>query len=222
MQITIHRALAIAKKNNDKLTDMLTNTARYIGTTIPGRGDKATCNGMTIEAAKSEFKSNYDKFMACYENLVDIRCKIARSNAGIAPDTTNVHTTQVTLAEGKKIDATVSDIIILNKNLCYMKDFVALLARQYNRAKDEVERFNRNVDCRLDELYTKAGGSKENAPEGLVDAESYHKMNDYALVDPLNLAENIAKLQNRCEQLEVEYDAALSTLNATTIIEVAD
>lgn len=46
------------------------------------------------------------------------------------------------------------------------------------------------------------------------------KRNEFEIIDPLNVKQQIEKLSNRIEEFESEVDAVLSESNATTFIEV--
>lgn len=198
------------------------NTLKLLGKKI----DKATFSPTFVGGAKisgdkvghitkAEFEANAKSSLQSVIDLINyrdrIKAAIVLSNA----------TTTVVVGEKTM---TVAEAIETKSSIQYRKLLVGELADQYKSAKKTVDSNNQKVDAQVDKLREQYIG---NAKEGKLDAdgfnvmaESYHKQNDFALVDPCDILTVIEKMQNEINDFESNVNTALVIKNATTFIEV--
>lgn len=117
---------------------------------------------------------------------------------------------------------TVAEAIERKASIHYRKQLLAHLVDQFRQAEDVVNRGNRQVQERLDQMLLASRGK-----EGRVDAsadeaftKSFLENNQFEMVDPCNLKDVINALQVDIEDFESNVDLALSTSNAITQVEV--
>lgn len=225
MQMSVHAALAAAKKYEDKLKKMLDSTSlSFIGHTS---GQNGTCNGLSIEAAEGEFRGNFQAFMQNYNNLIKTRRAITRINAGIVDGTTDQ---VLKVSVGKDLpEMTIAEVIVSQKNLHYLETFVKKLKLQYLDERHRVEQLNEEVNSRLDVILSSLSGAmggrmttgKDASNMATsIDVAAYHKDNDASLVDPLGLGNEIQRLDDMVANLATLYDSTLSNFNGVQAIEI--
>ena len=119
---------------------------------------------------------------------------------------------------------TVAEAIELKTSIEYRRMLLEELVDQYDDARCDVANNNYRADQAVDRLREQYVGK---TTEGKLDtegfevlAENYHKLNDYALVDPNNILDVITKMENEINDFESNVNTALVIKNATTFIEV--
>lgn len=187
---------------------------KAINTPIFVAGAK-TSSDKVGHAKKETFAENAKASLQSAMDLITYRDKV-KAAVVLSNATT-------TLVVGKKT-MTVAEAIETKNSIINKKILVAELTRQYESAKKDVESNNTKVETQVNKLREQYLG---NAKEGKLDAEgfeamadSYHKQNDFAMVDPCNLATIIQKLTEEIEDFELNVNTALVLKNATTFIEV--
>ena len=198
--------------NTLKLLSKKIDKATFSPTFISGAkasGDKVG------HVTKAEFEANAKASLQSVIDLISYRDRI-KAAVVLSNATT-------TLVVGEKT-MTVAEAIETKSSIQYKKLLVEELTDQYKRAKNVVDVNNQKVDANIDKLREQyVGNSKEgklDADGFSVMAESYHKQNDFALVDPCDILAVIEKMQNEITDFESNVNTALVIKNATTFIEV--
>ena len=164
---------------------------------------------------KDEFSANCK---ADYQSLTDIianrnyiKSAIVKSNA----------VTEVKIGEKAM---TVAEAIERKASIQYDELLLDKMKAQYAAATSNVERENKRVDAKVDELIATLVGKDSQKKLSEDDQRNveipYRKANEYELVDPLNLNDKIKKLEAEIDDFKSNVDTALSISNATTFVEV--
>ena len=118
---------------------------------------------------------------------------------------------------------TIADAINYKDLVVYKRSLVSKIRSSLMESVAHIERENTRVDAAALELATAALG-KDNVKisEGDVEAITvpFIKKNGLILVDPLKAKDRMEELTEEIDKFEAEVDAALSEINAITIIEV--
>ena len=206
-KITITEAL-----NELKLLDKRIRKAEYDAEYV-GAAKKSSdkIGHMTKKDYETKAKADLQSAMDLITRRDKIKAAIVYSNA-----ITEVVVGNTTMTVAEAIEAKTS--------IAYRRILLDELVKQYNDAKCDVESYNQKADLAVDKLREQYIGK---TTEGKLDtegfevlAENYHKLNDYALVDPNNILDVITKLENEINDFESNVNTALVIKNATTFIEV--
>lgn len=214
MNMTAHRVLALIKSTEDRLQTLL-REAYFFDMRV---GQATQIRGESLDSVERRITTFYHGFESLYGNLIELKCALAKSNAGIRQETDCVHT-KVTAG----MELTVSEIIIHNKLLSYRQQFLERIENQYKAQISEIDDKNEEVTARCERFLMNLSNndkSKLSPEEVRMHTDSFMMNNSVKLFDPLHLAEKLPKWKEELEQLRVEYDAALSEENALTVIEV--
>lgn len=164
-------------------------------------------------------KKDFEKYAkASYQSVQDLtanrnilKSAIVKSNA-------------ITTATVNNKIMTIAEIIERKKSIAYEKLFLDSIKSQYTSAVSTVDKENKKVDLKVDELLTTLVGkdsTKKISPEEQEAVERpYRENNEYCLVDPLNLYEIISDLEAEIDGFLSNCDTALVLSNATTFIEI--
>lgn len=210
-QITIHKALAELKTMDDRITKAM-GAVPYV---LAVKHSAEKINGVTVANFKDNMKSGYQKVNDLIARRDAMKRAVVLSNA----------TTKVTIG-GKEY--TVAEAIeSKNHGVEFKKALLNTMTYAYKSAQNEL---NRNGDEALEKkaeqyiLSMIAAQPKDS--KMTVDSEAmkvmrktYIENNKYILIDPLDVASVMEKLENEIHEFETEVDAALSVSNALTVIE---
>ncbi|MCG8332186.1 MAG: hypothetical protein MI974_31160 [Chitinophagales bacterium] len=163
---------------------------------------------------KEEFEKNAK---AKFQSIQDL---IKRKNL-IKSAIVKVNTiTEVQIGEKKY---TIADAINFKAIIKAKKILVEELTTKHRQAKAKAEEKNKKVDdnaLKLAEAALQKDNVKINDGDAIAITEPYVKKNKFHLIDPLNVEELVAKLQEEIDEFETEVDAVLSEINAVTYIEI--
>lgn len=208
MLYSIHRLLGELKLLDSKI-NKLTYNSKFIGF------KKNSANGdydthLPKEDYEKLAKANFDSIMALIRNRNIIKDAIVDSNA-----------TTIVEVGGNKY--TVASAIERKKSIQYEKDLLETLKEQHHTAIKKVNNHNALMEQNLDEQLNRMLGGENSVKvvDGVKSfADTYRSQNGWELIDPLNLAEKIAMLEEEISDFETEVDYVLSTSNATVTIEL--
>ena len=204
--MTIHRALAelklidkrIAKKINDYEPVAIKKDNLLVGST----------------ATEEEFKTSATAGIQSIKDLIARRFKI--KNAIVAANT-------VTIVEVAGVKMTIADAINNKSLIDIQRQLSSHLSHKLNRAMVDIERHNLTIDQQALQLAEAALG-KDNVQikDGDVEAiiTPYTKKNKMELVDPIGVKKVIEQREEQVSTFETEVDAALSEINAITVITI--
>lgn len=219
----------MAKKKEKKMMEISLSRALTELKMMRARIDKGISGGTfygETRKGSNRVKSEYSledfdkKVKADYQSVVDLieRCKIFKE----AIDAANA-VTPVIIAEK---DYTILSAINRKNSIILDKKLLEELKSQRRWSINYVENKNMDVEEKLENILLSQSrdsdnkDKKSNAETTREFTESFRGMNEWEVVDPLNLDELINELETDISSFEADVDASLSEVNATTLIEV--
>ena len=207
-KMTVHKALAEIKVMDNRI-----NSAIYSGVyCLANKHSNEKVKGIAVEDYKKVMQGYYDKANDLIKRNEAIKKAVVLSNA----------ITKVKIGEN---EYTVAEAIwIKNHGIDNKDELLVKLQQQYNKAQAEILKNNgEELDKRAEQYVIGIYGSKE----GKADTEAFEKtkkefikVNQYELLDPIGILKVIEDLEKEIDTFKAEVDAALSTSNAITEIEV--
>ena len=207
-KMTVHKALAEIKVMDDRI-----NTAIYSGVyCLANKHSNEKVKGIAVEDYKKVMHGYYDKANDLIKRNEAIKKAVVLSNA----------VTKVKIGDN---EYTVAEAIWMkNHGIDNKEELLEKLQQQYNKAQAEILKNNgEELDKRAEQYVIGIYGSKE----GKTDTEAFEKTkkefikaNQYELLDPIGVLKVIEDLEKEIDTFKAEVDAALSTSNAITEIEV--
>lgn len=188
--------------------------------------NKAISSANFVGAAKkssdkigSILKSNYkSKAKASYQSITDL---IANRNALKSAIVKSNATTEV-VVNGKTM--TVAEAIERKSSIDYENTLLETMQTQYKSATNTVDKENKRVDNKVDELLATLIGKDTDKKISAEDQEAiekpYRAKNEFELVDELDIYDKILALQADIDGFLHEVDTRLTLANATTFIEI--
>ena len=187
---------------------------------------KAVANATFCGAAKKSAdkvgvvkKEDFDgRTKASYQSATDL---IANRNALKSAIVKSNAVTEVEIA-GKAM--TRAEAIERKNSIEYDETLLTEMKRQYANATATVDKENKKVDNKVDDLLTTLIGKESDKKLSKEDQEAvekpYREKNEFELVDPLGLYEKIQALEADIDGFKSNVDTVLVLSNATTFIEV--
>lgn len=119
---------------------------------------------------------------------------------------------------------TVAKVIDMKNSIAYKKSLLDKMKTQFLGAESMMNKNNALMEQKIDQLVT-AAYSKESKttikPEEYSSiADPYRAGNEFSLVDPLNIRDEIENLQKHIEEFEANVDSVLQISNCVTYIEL--
>lgn len=205
-KMTLHKALSELKLIDAKI---MKQTSEIIPVASVQKDKKINGHIDETDFSKSA-NSNYDSVLALLERKVKIKKAIVSANA----------TTKVTIADKEMF---IADAISYKSAIELKKQFINTLLARYNKVVADLNLKNESVKTQCDRMLEATLGkekSQTNAEDVKKMQEMYMATNEWKFVDPLTLAEKLKSLAEEVQQFESNVDAELSTINATTFIEL--
>lgn len=206
-KISITEALNELKLYDSKITKAITNA------TFCGAAKKSSDKVGVVkkedfdERAKASFQSVTDLIT----NRNTLKYAIVKSNA-----VTNVE------IDGKVM--TRAEAIEHKNSIEYDEALLIEMKRQYANATATVDKENKKVDSKVDDLLTTLIGKDSDKKLSKEDQEAvekpYREKNEFEFVDPLGLYEKIQALEADIDGFKSNVDTVLVLSNATTFIEI--
>jgi hypothetical protein len=210
-KMSVHRVLAELKTLDSRIETAI-NRATYV---MAVKQSAEKINGMTVADFKDDITSNYQKVRDLIKRRDAMKRAVVLSNA-----TTKVQIgdTEYTVAEA--IDAK-------NHSMELKQTLLNMMAYQYNKAQNELTRhtgeaLEKDAERHVKEVLAasiKEGNAASIANLAQVIREEYLKNNTWDMIDPLGVAQEIEAINDEISKFNADVDAALSTSNATTIVE---
>lgn len=207
-KMTVHKALAEIKVMDNRISSVI-----YDGVyCLANKHSNEKVKGIAVEDYKKVMQGYYDKANDLIKSNEAIKKAVVLSNA----------ITKVKIGEN---EYTVAEAIWMKNHGIDNKDeLLVKLQQQYNKAQAEILKNNgEELDKRAEQYVIGIYGSKE----GKADTEAFEKTkkefikaNQYELLDPIGILNVIENLEKEIDTFKAEVDAALSTSNAITEIEV--
>lgn len=204
-KLSIHRALTELKM----LTLRIEAATNEVSAVVANRKSNRKINGVDIPGYEKQMQASYDKVLGLISYRNKIKALVVQSNAN----------TKVLVG---KEEMTVAEAIERKQSIQYEKNLLEVIQHQHRSAINKVAKENDALPPKLETYLINILGNKDKqSPEEVkLHTETFMKRNEFEIIDPLNVKQQIEKLSNRIEEFESEVDAVLSESNATTFIEV--
>lgn len=206
-KMTIHKALAELKVLDKRITASVS-----VQFCVANKHSNEKISGLALKDWKDIAQSNYQKANDLIRKNEAIKRAITLSNA----------TTKVKIGDD---EYTVAEAIWMkNHGMDSYMMLLRALQNQYGKAKVQCERENgETLEKRADEYIFGLFGSKEKAAGEEIEnlRKTFIESQQYEIVDPIQIAEEIQRLEEKISSFESEVDAALSVSNAITEIKIA-
>lgn len=205
--ITITEALNELKLYDARIRKAISNTK------LAGAAKKSSARIGAI--TKNEFneraKASYQSVTDLIANRNTLKSAIVKSNA----------VTEITV-NGKVM--TVAEAIERKNAICYEEKLLNEMKLQYASATGTVNKENQKVDKKVDELISTLVGKDTDKKLCKEDQEAvekpYREKNEYELVDPVGLFNEISKLEADIDGFKNQVDTQLVIANSTSTIEI--
>jgi len=206
-KISITEALNELKLYDSKITKEITNA------TLCGATKKSSDKVGVVK--KEDFE---DRAKASYQSVTDL---IANRNTLKSAVVKSNAVMEVTVAD--KV-MTVAEAIERKNSIEYDETLLNEMKRQYANATAAVDKENKKVDAKVDDLLTTLVGKDSDKKLNKEDQEAvekpYREKNEFEFIDPLGLYEKIQALEADIDGFKSNVDTVLVLSNATTFIEV--
>lgn len=210
-KMTIHKALAELKTMDDRIAKAIRETPYVL--VVKHSAEKI--NGMTVDNFKDKMRSGYQKATNLIVRRDAMKRAVVLSNAA----------TKVKIGDN---EYTVAEAIEMkNHGMEFKSDLLRQMNSAYTAAQNELVRNGGEALEKKAEQYVLAVIAAQPKDSKMsVDSEAmktlrqtYIDNNTYDLVDPMNIAKVMEKLDAEINEFNAEVDAALSCSNALTVIE---
>ena len=135
-----------------------------------------------------------------------------------------VHSNAITNVEIGGKTYTVAQAIERKSSIEYEKTLLIAMKQQYKKVTDQVSKENDKVDNQINNMLLtylgKDSDKKLNENDLELITTPYREKNEWELVDPLNLYDEIQDLEKSIVSFEADVDTCLSISNSITFIEV--
>lgn len=188
--------------------------------------NKAIANAKLASAAKKSSdkvgvvkKEDFEeRAKASYQSITDL---IANRNALKSAIVKSNAVTEVTINEK---NMTVAEAIERKNSIDYDVTLLNEMKKQYVIATDTVNKENKKVDNKVDELLSTLIGKDSDKKISKEDQEAiekpYREKNEFEFIDPIGIYDKMLELEADIDGFNSEVDTKLVLSNATTFIEV--
>lgn len=208
-KMTVHKALAELKIVDDRIVSAI-NSGTYC---IANKHSNDKIKGVSLDEYKKTMQGCYDKATDLIKRRNAIKRAVVLSNA----------TTKVNI-DG--VEYTVAEAIEMKNHGVEFDDMLyRTLNNQYLKAQAEILKQNGDdLEKRAEQYVIGIYGSKEgktNTDDFEKTKKDFITANSYELIDPIKILDKINSLEESISSFRAEVDAALSTSNAVTEIEIS-
>jgi len=207
-KMSLHRALAELKLLEKRIIQGY-NATEYITYQI---GSEKPKRYASVEDFNKQALSSYQSVKDLITRYNEIKMKLITVNA----------TTKVKIGD---TEYTIAEALHRKNSIDFEKGLLSELKRQLSVLNNKMEIENKAMLNRLDQRISADLGSKErkdHAKEVEEITEGFLRRYQPNEVDPLNIRDEIKKLEASIEEFETNVDYVLSEANATTFIEVSE
>ncbi len=206
-EISITEALNELKLYDSKITKAITNASFVGGAKKSSDKIGVVSKDTFIDRAKSTYQSSIDLIT----NRNSLKSAIVKSNA-------------ITEVQVDNKVMTVAEAIERKNSIEYEETLLSEMKRQYANASELVNKENKKVDNKVDELLATLIGKDSDKKISKEDQEAiekpYRDKNEFELIDPIEIYDKIVKLEEEIDNFKSQVDTQLVISNAITKIEI--
>jgi hypothetical protein len=202
-EMSVTQALAEVKLLEKRLQKTLdTETTQWIAVATKTRP-------VDVAELKRRAQAADQSFMALVGRRDRLKQAIVKSNA----------TTQVKIGEWT---GTVAEAIERKTSIRYKQEFLGLLKNQYSSALETYKAEQEEVNRRLDRMLTSELGKDVRTNPDTIAAltTTFRENNKVELVDPIHLADQIARFEEEIDTFVTNVDWVLSESNGRTMVSI--
>lgn len=195
--------------------------------TLDARIYRATTNASFVAAAKTENPNvtpsvTKEKFIKDAKASLDsIKSLIARRDAIKTAVVASNANTIVKIGEN---EYTVAKAIEMKNSIQYHRNVLSAMKRQRDLALSTMNSNNSKMEDKLDKhvetIFGKEGKNNIKQNEYDAVAKPFRAANEFSLVDPLHIDDEIEALERFIEDFDSNVDSALQVSNCTNYIEL--
>lgn len=209
--MTVHKALAELKIIDDRIRKAI-DDCYYVRAV---RSGTSKIDGVPTSTYTDMIKSGYQKANDLINRRNAIKRAVVLSNASTK---VNIGGKEYTVAEA---------IDMKNNGMDYVRYLLSRMTQMYMIAKSKFndnsgEEIERKANEYVAHILSSQGGNVDKTDAKQIQAlhDSYIANNEFVMLDPLDVGKKIEELDDMIAKFETDVDAALSTSNAITTIEV--
>ena len=210
-KMTIHRALSELKTLDARINRAISETTYVLA--VKHSAEKI--NGITVKNFTENIKSGYQKVTDLIARRDAMKRAVVLSNA----------TTIVNICDK---EMTVAEAIQMHQSGMELRsEILRQMRAAYVLAKKELERNSgETLEKKAEQYVLSVINAQPKDSKMTVDSEAmktlrktYIENNTYDLIDPMDIAKIIEKLDDEINKFNADVDAVLSCSNALTVIE---
>lgn len=206
--MNVHKALTELKMLDKRISGLIEDCETDF--CVANKASNKKINGMDIDDYKDEIKSKYQKITDQIARRAAIKQAVVKSNA-------------VTIVKVAGKEYTIAEAIELkNHGLDHKRLLCSAMEECFSLATQTCNQANYSLEDKARQYILGMYGESEKASTGDHEKEikSYIETNTVSIVDPLGIKAIIDNLKDDIDSFMTEVDAALSTSNAMTTIEI--
>lgn len=206
--MNVHKALTELKMLNKRINDAV--GIRLLPYCVANRASNKKINGNEIKVYQEDVQSKYKSVTDLMTRRTAIKQAVVRSNAET-----------IVKISGKEY--TVAEAIEMkNHGLDHKKELLMALEEDYQIAVQKCNTENAGLEEKARNYILSMYGEKEKsaAKDHEEEITKYIEANTCTIIDPLGIEKIITDMRDEINNFRADVDAALSTSNALTIIEI--
>lgn len=208
-KMTIHKALAELKIIDARIERAISESVFCVA----NKHSNEKINGVSVDEFKRTMQGRYDKASGLILRRNAIKRAVVNSNA-------------VTRVKVGDVEYTVAEAIEMKNHGVELKELLLnAMSAQYKRAQAEILSKNGDeLEHRAEQYVVGIYGPKEgktSTDDFEKTKKDFIKSNTYELVDPIGILKKMDALESVISEFKAEVDAALSTSNAITKVEIS-
>lgn len=206
--MTVHKALAELKIIDDRIHKAISGGVFCVA----NKHSNEKINGVPIEEFKKTMQGAYDKASDLTARRNAIKRAVVNSNA-------------ITKVKVGAAEYTVAEAIEMKNHGVELKEMLLHeLESQYKKSQAVILSKNGDdLEKRAEQYVVGIYGAKEgktNTDDFEKTKKDFIASNSYELIDPIAILKKVEGLESEISEFKAEVDAALSTANAITQIEI--
>jgi len=210
MEMSITRGLSELKLLKDRIERKIQSSKYIVGNK---KSNKKIDGIYTKEDLVTTIKADYQSVLDLINRRKLIKAEIVKSNAN-------------TIVKISEKEMTVAEAIERKESIQFEKILLNTMEQHYRSAIAKVAVENEKVQVNLDNLlnttFGKENKNKTAENEIKIISDPYLEQNEWEVINPLKLQEEIEKLKTSIEDFETEVDFILSESNTITKIQIPD
>lgn len=209
-KMNVHKALTELKMLDKRISSAIDDEfTRYC---LANKASNKKINGDDITTYQDAVKSHYQSVIDLMKRRIVIKQAVVKSNAETVVE---VAGQKYTVAEA---------IEMKNHGLEHKEKLHAILSQDYSEAMQTCNRANLGLEDKARQYILSLYGESEKSGTKNQDHEEeirkYIDANTYSIIDPIDVKSIMDELREEIDSFMTEVDAALSTSNAVTMIEI--